>query len=135
MYGVKSVGSSRSSSSESTEVTAAMRHRLLDSSSRRSSAKARSGAGIKPTSTSSLMIGRPPSSSPARCRISSFSRRLVAETRGEEDISMTLSRRTRGTISARSDVKIGLCLLLRNGYEFKFVNRSYEYQYPFTQVK
>lgn len=39
-------------------------------------------------------------------------------------MSITLSRRTLGTRSARSVVKIGLCLLLRKGYEFSSVKRS-----------
>lgn len=71
-----------------------------------------------------LKMGNPPSSSPAAWSLSSFRRRLAAETRGELVMSITLSRRTRGTMSSRSEVKMGLCLLLRKGYEFSSVRRS-----------
>lgn len=128
MYGVKSVGSVNVSSSESSkEAIEVMRHRLLASSSRLSKANSRSGAGMSPTRTSSLMIGIPPSISPAWCKRSSFSRKLFAETNGALEISIIRSRRTRGVMSANSPVKMGLCLLLRNGYAFRFVSKSYDF--------
>jgi len=121
---VKSVGSSPSSSL-SKFLTLVMRHKLPASSSTRSRAYSRSGAGIKPTSTSSRIMGIPPSTSPALWSISSFSRSERADTRGEVDMSMIRSLRTRGTMTPKFSVKTGLCLLSRNGYELRFVNRSY----------
>jgi len=113
--GVKSVGSGEPSSESSILGTLVMRHMLEPSSGKLSKAYSRSGAGMRPTRISSRIIGKPPSSSPALCKTSSLIRKLAAGTTGEFVMSITLSLRTLGTMSAKSDVKMGLCLLFRNG--------------------
>ncbi len=120
------MGSTWPSSESSILGTLAIKHMLEASSGRLSSANSRSGAGMRPTRMSFRTIGSPPSSSPALWRYSSLVRRLAAGTMGELLMSMRRSRRTLGTISASSEVNIGLCLLLRNGYEFISVNKSWD---------
>lgn len=92
-----------------------MRHRLFPSFGRRSKANSRSGAGMRPTRMSSRTSGRPPSSSPERWSSDSLRRREPAGMRHDAEMSMILSLFTRGVMSARSEVKMGLVLLLRKG--------------------
>jgi len=127
IYGVKSVGSfTETSSSEVTEYSSlgAIKQNSSSSWFKLSSAYSRSGAGINPTRIPSLTTGSPPSSWPAACSIFNFTRKSLAATRDDPDMSMTFSGIQRGVISASRAENTGFDLVSRYGYEFKSVKRS-----------